>query len=155
MSSSVCAHCLVLSLSTTEKSLAPSSLLLLIRYLYTFIHVDGIFSEPFPEAEEFKLFQGLATFTMYCKCLTILVALCWTCSRRSMYFLYQGPQNWIVCTRSFSPGLSRWKESCPLPAKSVLTQHSCGSWSVCFQTQPFLSSNFLLLIYIRLEEKSQ
>lgn len=89
-----CAHCL-LSLSTTEKSLALHSLLQPIRYLNTWVRHP-------PEAL-FSRLSSLSSFRLssYGRCsspLVIFVVLHWTWSSKSFSFLYWGTRSWTQCS---------------------------------------------------------
>uniref|UniRef100_A0A8B9QH24 Glycoprotein endo-alpha-1,2-mannosidase n=2 Tax=Apteryx owenii TaxID=8824 RepID=A0A8B9QH24_APTOW len=93
---SLCPLPLILSLGTTEKSLAPSSLDPPIRYLYLLIRIS--LSLLFSRLNR----PSSLSFFSYKQCsspLIVFVALCWTCSSRSVSVLYWGAQNWTQYSR--------------------------------------------------------
>lgn len=103
---SVCAHCL--SLGSTEKSLAPSSLHLPFRYLCTLMR----FTEP--TFLHIKQSQLSLTGEML-QSLKKFVVLCWTGSCKSL--LYRRTPNWTQHSKcgltrgEGSPHLTCWEHS--------------------------------------------
>ena len=114
----------LMPLSTTEKSLAPSSLHPPSRHLHTLIRYPWAFSSL---GWTLITFLSLSSYERYSSPLIIFVILRWTCSTTSMPLLYWGAQH-------STPGVSHqgWvegKDRFPRPAGNALpntAQESVG-----------------------------
>jgi len=107
---SLCPLPLVLSVGTTERSLAPSSLLLPTQ---VFVHTDEITPSLLFSRLSSPSIPSLSSYDRCSSPFIILVAFRWSHPSRSMSHLYWGAQCWTQQSRSVSPGLSRGEGSPP------------------------------------------
>ena len=140
---------LVLSLHTTEKSLASSLCLPLpLRYLQTFIRSPP--QSSFLQAEQIQVTPPFLIKEMLRPFITF-VELCWTHSRRSLcgFFWTGEPRTGCSSLNVASPGKSRGGGSPPLTCwpnsfsctpgycwPSCPQGHTAGSWTTCCPLGP-------------------